>query len=47
MARPVLDNRAARRLFLHRHLLGEAPAGPGKGDDLLSVIRSRGVVGGV
>jgi len=44
MARPVLDNRAARRLFLHRHLLGEAPAGPGKGDDLLSVIRSLGFV---
>ncbi|GGE36132.1 hypothetical protein GCM10011360_24860 [Primorskyibacter flagellatus] len=44
MARPVLDNRAARRLFLHRHLLGEAPAGPGKGEDLLSVIRALGFV---
>ena len=44
MARPVLDNRAARRLFLHRHLLGETPAGPGKGEDLLELIRQLGFV---
>ncbi|WP_375175916.1 winged helix-turn-helix domain-containing protein [Pseudooceanicola sp.] len=44
MARPVLDNRAARRLFLHRHLLGDAPKGPGKGTDLLGVIRDLGFV---
>ena len=44
MARPVLDNRAARRLFLHRHLLGDPPAGPGKGDDLMQVIRGLGFV---
>lgn len=44
MARPVLDNRAARRLFLHRHLLGDTPAGPGKGADLLDVIRKLGFV---
>jgi hypothetical protein len=44
MARPVLDNRAARRLFLHRHLLGDPPAGPGKGADLLKVIRDLGFV---
>lgn len=44
MARLVLDNRAARRLFLHRHLLGDPPAGPGKGDDLMQVIRGLGFV---
>lgn len=44
MARPVLDNRAARRLFLHRHLLGDPPAGPGKGSDLMQVVRGLGFV---
>lgn len=44
MARPVLDNRAARRLFLQRHLLGDTPAGPGKGADLMEVIRGLGFV---
>ena len=44
MARPVLDNRAARRLFLHRHLLGDTPSGPGRGADLLEVIRALGFV---
>ena len=44
MSRPVLDNRAARRLFLHRHLLGDAPKGPGKGEDLLRLITSLGFV---
>lgn len=42
--RPLLRNRDARKLFLHRHLLGTAPQGPGKGDDLLSVIRGLGFV---
>ncbi|WP_407491925.1 winged helix-turn-helix domain-containing protein [Pseudooceanicola sp. MF1-13] len=44
MARAVLDNQTARRLFLHKHLLGTPPVGPGKGDDLLSVIRDLGFV---
>lgn len=44
MARPVLDNVHARRLFLHRHLLGDPPAGPGRGDDLMEVIRGLGFV---
>ncbi|OWU86053.1 hypothetical protein ATO6_04080 [Oceanicola sp. 22II-s10i] len=44
MAAPELDNTAARRIFLHRHLLGDAPAGPGKGDDLMEVIRGLGFV---
>ncbi len=42
--RPVLDNRAARHLFLHRHALSEAPSGPGKGDDLLDLITRLGFV---
>ncbi|MGI3170286.1 winged helix-turn-helix domain-containing protein [Pseudooceanicola sp. C21-150M6] len=42
--RPVLQNSAARRLFLHRHLLGDRPAGPGKGEDLMQVIRALGFV---
>lgn len=42
--RPLLTNRAARRVFLHRHLLGDPPQGPGKGDDLMSVIRALGFV---
>lgn len=42
--RPVLPNRAARRLFLHRHLLGDPPQGPGKGEDLMQVIRALGFV---
>lgn len=44
MARPKLDNAAARRLFLDRHLLAAAPAGPGKGDDLDQVIQQLGFV---
>ncbi|MBV2359022.1 winged helix DNA-binding domain-containing protein [Thalassococcus sp. CAU 1522] len=39
-----LPNRAARRLFLHRHALAEAPSGPGKGDDLLNLITRLGFV---
>lgn len=39
-----LDNAAARRLFLHRHALAEAPQGPGNGDDLLALIERLGFV---
>ena len=39
-----LDNRAARRVFLHRHALGETPGGPGKGDDLAALIERLGFV---
>ena len=38
MTRPLLTNRDARRLFLHRHALSEA-AGPATGDDLLGADR--------
>lgn len=44
MTRPALDNRGARRLFLHRHGLGITPTGPGKGADLLALIQSLGFV---
>lgn len=44
MTRPRLSNRAARRLFLHKHALAEPPAGPGRGDDLLGLIRELGFV---
>jgi len=39
-----LDNATARRLFLDRHALLAAPTGPGKGADLLSLIRALGFV---
>ncbi len=39
-----VDNTAARRLFLHKHALLEAPAGSSKGDDLLSLIHRIGFV---
>lgn len=39
-----LDNRAARRLFLDRHALAEAPQGPAKGTDLLALIERLGFV---
>lgn len=39
-----IDTRTARRLFLDRHGLLQAPAGPGKGADLLSVVESLGFV---
>lgn len=42
--RAVLKNADARRLFLHRHELGMAPSGPGKGADLLNLIRRLGFV---
>ena len=41
---PVLPNAAARRLFLHLHGLGEAPAGPAKGADLAALIARIGFV---
>ena len=40
----VLANPLARRVFLHRHALGEPPSGPAKGDDLLALIRRLGFV---
>ena len=40
----VLPNAAARRLFLHLHGLGEAPAGPAKGADLTGLIARIGFV---
>ncbi|MEX0284146.1 MAG: winged helix-turn-helix domain-containing protein [Paracoccaceae bacterium] len=44
MARLLLDNRTARSLFLDRHALAEAPAGPGKGADLEQLIHRLGFV---
>jgi uncharacterized protein len=44
MPLPRLDNLAARRLFLHRHALAEAPAGHAKGADLLALIHRLGFV---
>jgi uncharacterized protein YcaQ len=44
MSLPVLRNAEARRLFLDRHALAEAPAGPAKGADLLALIRRLGFV---
>ncbi|MEN8738260.1 MAG: crosslink repair DNA glycosylase YcaQ family protein [Phaeobacter gallaeciensis] len=44
MARARLGNRAARRLFLDRHALLEAPSGPSKGADLLDLISRLGFV---
>ncbi|MBR9762923.1 MAG: winged helix-turn-helix domain-containing protein, partial [Rhodobacteraceae bacterium] len=44
MARQVLDNSLARRLFLHRHALGHTPAGTGRGADLLELIQRLGFV---
>ena len=43
-ARPVLENAAARRLFLHRHGLGEPATGPARGDDLCALIQKLGFV---
>jgi uncharacterized protein YcaQ len=44
MSVPVLPNAAARRVFLHAHLLSGLEAGNGRGADLLSVIRRLGFV---
>jgi len=43
-ALPRLDNRDARRLFLHRHALAEQPTGSSRGDDLLALIDRLGFV---
>ncbi len=40
----TLSNQDARRLFLHRHLLSDAPQGDAKGDALLQVIQGLGFV---
>ena len=41
---PLLTNPAARRLFLHRHALAEAPTGPAKGQALADLIHRIGFV---
>ncbi len=41
---PVLDNKAARHVFLARHGLHDRPSGPGKGADLKAVIDDLGFV---
>ncbi|MDN5786683.1 winged helix-turn-helix domain-containing protein [Pseudorhodobacter sp.] len=40
----TLPNPLARRLFLHRHALGEVPSGSGKGADLAALIDRIGFV---
>lgn len=44
MTRPVLPNRAARRLFLDRHLLLQPQSGPGRGADLAGLLTDLGFV---
>ena len=44
MALPRLENGLARRLFMDRHALLEAPSGPAKGVDLLHLISRLGFV---
>lgn len=44
MTVPVLSNTAARRLFLAKHGLMDAPSGPGKGADLQGVVDNLGFV---
>ena len=44
MTLPLIGNRDARRIFLHRHLLSDAPQGPASGDDLLQLIQGLGFV---
>ncbi|MDH5531553.1 MAG: winged helix-turn-helix domain-containing protein, partial [Paracoccaceae bacterium] len=39
-----LDNATARRIFLDRHALAEAPSGGAKGAELLSLITRLGFV---
>ena len=39
MTLPLIGNRDARRIFLHRHLLSDAPQGPASGKDLLLLMR--------
>lgn len=40
----TLSNAAARRVFLDRHALSEAPQGPAQGSDLLTLIKRLGFV---
>ncbi|MEM8692051.1 MAG: crosslink repair DNA glycosylase YcaQ family protein [Pseudomonadota bacterium] len=44
MSRFVLENRAARRVFLDRHALSETPQGAASGLDLLDLIKRLGFV---
>jgi uncharacterized protein len=44
MSVPTLSNSEARRLFLDRHRLSEAPQGPAEGEALLSLISALGFV---
>ena len=44
MSIPTLPNAHARRVFLHRHALSDAPTGPGKGADLHALIDRVGFV---
>ena len=44
MTLALLPNALARRLFLHRHALGEAPTGPAKGAALAALIDRIGFV---
>ena len=44
MTLPLIGNRDARRIFLHRHLLSDAPQGPASGKDLLLLIQGLGFV---
>lgn len=44
MARPMIDNATARRLFLHRHGLGQGPAGPARGAALAGLVEDLGFV---
>jgi uncharacterized protein YcaQ len=44
MTLPLIGNRDARRIFLHRHLLSDAPQGPASGNDLLQLIQGLGFV---
>ena len=44
MTLPMLPNPIARRIFLHRHALAEAPTGPAKGADLAALIDRIGFV---
>jgi hypothetical protein len=44
MTLPILSNPLARRLFLHRHALAEAPTGAAKGADVARLIDRIGFV---
>ena len=44
MSVPLISNAKARRIFLQRHALAEAPTGSAKGEDLCALIRRLGFV---